>query len=108
MRLVGRRVVITVAACGIGRAAAELLPAKDAALALLDRTDDDLQQVAQGTRGTALLADLTDEAQLLDAVAKDAEAMGGIDGIVDCAGIAGSHTLDTLDRACCERLVAIN
>jgi len=108
MRLNGRRILITGAASGIGRATAELFAAEGAALALLDRTADLLEQVAQATGGTALVADLGDESQLLNAVAKAALAMGGIDGIVNCAGIAGSQPLDALDRESWDRFVAIN
>ena len=108
MRLNGRRILVTGAASGIGLATAELFAHEGATLALLDRADDALQSAAAATGGTALLADLADEAQLLDAVAKAAQAMGGIDGIVNCAGIAGSQTLDALDRENWDRFVAIN
>jgi NAD(P)-dependent dehydrogenase (short-subunit alcohol dehydrogenase family) len=108
MKLAGRRILITGAASGIGRATAELFAREGAALALLDRSDDLLRSAAQASGGTAVLADLTDEAQLLAAVAKAAQAMGGIDGIVNGAGIAGSQPLDALDRESWDRFVAIN
>ncbi|MDK2768861.1 SDR family NAD(P)-dependent oxidoreductase [Sphingomonas koreensis] len=108
MKLAGRRILITGAASGIGRATAELFAREGAALALLDRRDDLLRSAAQATAGTAMLADLADEAQLLAAVAKAAQAMGGIDGIVNSAGIAGSQPLDALDRESWDRFVAIN
>lgn len=108
MKLAGRRILVTGAASGIGRATAELFAREGAALALLDRSEDLLRSTAKGTGGRAVLADLGDEAQLLQAVAKAAQAMGGIDGIVNCAGIAGSQPLDALDRESWDRFVAIN
>lgn len=108
MRLNGRRILITGAASGIGRATAELFAAEGATLALLDRTANLLEQAAGATGGTALVADLRDESQLLNAVAKGALAMDGIDGLVNCAGIAGSQPLNMLDRKSWDRFVAIN
>lgn len=108
MRLAGRRVLITGAASGIGRATAELFAAEGAAVALLDRDAAALAEVAAATGGTALEVDLLDEAAILAAIEKAATAMGGIDGLVNCAGIAGSMPLDTLDRETWDRFVAIN
>jgi NAD(P)-dependent dehydrogenase (short-subunit alcohol dehydrogenase family) len=108
MRLAGRRALITGAASGIGRATAELFTAEGAAVALLDRDGAALAEVAAATGGTALEADLLDEAAILAAVEAAATAMGGIDGLVNCAGIAGSMPLDALDRETWDHFVAIN
>jgi NAD(P)-dependent dehydrogenase (short-subunit alcohol dehydrogenase family) len=107
-RLAGRRILITGAASGIGRATAELFAAEGAAVALLDRNRAPLAEVAARTGGTALDADLLDEAAILAAVAHAAAAMGGIDGLVNCAGIAGSMPLEALDRETWDRFLAIN
>ncbi|HJU17776.1 MAG TPA: SDR family NAD(P)-dependent oxidoreductase [Stellaceae bacterium] len=86
-RLQQRRILITGAASGIGRRTALLFAAEGAALTLLDRNIEGLTEVARETRGLAVAADVTDEASAAHAVERGAAAMGGIDGIVNAAGI---------------------
>src|SRR4029077_11165941 len=86
-RLQQRRVLITGAASGIGRRTALLFAAEGAALTLLDRSVEGLAEVARETRGLAVGADVTDEASVAHAVERGAAAMGGIDGVVNAAGI---------------------
>jgi len=81
-RLAGRRILITGAASGIGRATAELFAKEDAALALLDRNDDGLSDF----NATPCLADITDVAAVERAVERAVAGMGGLDGVVNCAG----------------------
>jgi NAD(P)-dependent dehydrogenase (short-subunit alcohol dehydrogenase family) len=86
-RLKGRRMLITGAASGIGRATAELFAAEGAALTLLDCNRAGLAEVARETRGLSVEADVTQEASVVRAVEQGATAMGGIDGVVNAAGI---------------------
>src|SRR4051812_8306461 len=86
-RLRQRRILITGAASGIGRCTAELFAAEGAALILLDRSAEALTEVANQTHAVALAADVTDEAAVADAVKRGAAQTGGIDGVVNAAGI---------------------
>ena len=86
-RLQGRRVLITGAASGIGQRTAELFAAEGAALTLLDCDRKRLASVARETGGTAVEADVTQELSVTRAVEQGAGAMGGIDGVVNAAGI---------------------
>src|SRR5215475_4748426 len=86
-RLKGRRILITGAASGIGRRTAELFAAEGAALTLLDCDRKRLAEVARETGGVAAEADVTQEASVAHAVDQGAAAMGGIDGVVNAAGI---------------------
>jgi NAD(P)-dependent dehydrogenase (short-subunit alcohol dehydrogenase family) len=86
-RLTGRRVLVTGAASGIGRATAELFSAEGSALALLDRNAEGLAEIAATTGTYVFEADVTDERSVERAVEQGASAMGGIDGVVNVAGI---------------------
>ncbi|MCL8011267.1 SDR family NAD(P)-dependent oxidoreductase [Streptomyces sp. AS02] len=86
-RLDRRRIVITGAAAGIGRAVAHLFAREGAALVLLDRDADGLATTAAETGSTAFPLDITDEAGVASAAEQAASALGGIDGLVNCAGI---------------------
>jgi NAD(P)-dependent dehydrogenase (short-subunit alcohol dehydrogenase family) len=56
-------------------------------LLLLDRSAEAVTDVANQTGGFAFAADVTDEAAVADAVGRGAAQAGGIDGIVNAAGI---------------------
>ena len=86
-RLQGRRILITGAASGIGRRTAELFAAEGALLTLLDCDRKRLAEVARETGGVAADADVTQEISVARAVEQGATAMGGIDGVVNAAGI---------------------
>jgi NAD(P)-dependent dehydrogenase (short-subunit alcohol dehydrogenase family) len=92
--LAGRRALVTGAAGGIGRAVAVALAAEGVSVALVDRRapDDVAADVAgRGSAHTplAIAADVTDEAQVAASVSAVAEAFGGLDLVVGCAGISG-------------------
>jgi NAD(P)-dependent dehydrogenase (short-subunit alcohol dehydrogenase family) len=88
-RLVGRRVLITGAGSGIGRQIAILCAREGAKVALVGRTRETLEATA-AMIGSAHVeaADVTDEARVERAVAASVAALGGLDGIVNCAGFA--------------------
>src|ERR1700741_241935 len=86
-RLRGRRILITGAASGIGQRTAELFAAEGAALTLLDCDRRRLASVARETGGTAVEADVTQEPAGTRAVEQGAGAMGGIDRVVNAAGL---------------------
>lgn len=95
-RLNGRRILITGAAQGIGRAIARLFAAEGAGLALLDCKAAELARVATETGGTPLTCDLRDAGLIAAAVEGAAQVMGGLDGVVNAAGIhAAGKVADT-------------
>jgi len=107
-RMQGRRALVTGAASGIGRATAELFAAQGARVALLDRDGPALAAACEATGGVALEVDLLDERALRAAVEQAGQAMGGIDALVNCAGVAGSMPFEAIDRDTWDRFVAIN
>ncbi|MEO9175924.1 MAG: SDR family NAD(P)-dependent oxidoreductase [Gaiellales bacterium] len=83
-----RRVVVTGAASGIGRSTAALLVARGSTVVGLDRDPGIVAAMAAlGAHG--VVADVTDFAAVESALGEAANAIGGIDGVVNSAGIGG-------------------
>ena len=107
-RLAGRHILITGAGSGIGRAAAALFVEQGAQVALLDRDRAAVEQSARLGGGHVLAADVTDEQAVLDAVNAAARAMGGLDGVVNSAGIMCADRLSDTSLQTWERVMAVN
>ena len=107
-RLTGRRILITGAASGIGRATAELFGKEGAKLALLDRANSGLGAVAEELRAHVSEADVTDAMAVERRIQEAAEALSGLDGIVNVAGIAGAQKLMDTDLAQWRRVLDVN
>jgi len=78
---------VTGAASGIGRAVALRFAEEGASLALLDRDANGLAQTAEETRCRPIEVDITQERAVDEAVDEAGVALGGIDGVVNAAGI---------------------
>jgi len=107
-RLKGRRIVITGAGSGIGRATAQMFAAEGASLVLLDLNAERVAETARRVGATAFATDIADEASVQQAVERGAEAMGGIDGIVNAAGIQIRGSVLEVDAAEWRRVLDIN
>jgi len=109
------KVIITGAASGIGRAAAEILAAGTVIsgaheILLTDRDEAGLQAVADtiGSNVAICVADLSD-AECGKAIVEAALAhMGGVDAVVSNAGIISAGKLVDLEADAFERTFAIN
>lgn len=89
-----RRILVTGAASGIGRAVCEHLALGGAAVAALDREAAALHEVvanlqAQGATAVEAVADVADFEQVEQAVNAAAAELGGLDAAVNVAGIGG-------------------
>lgn len=107
-RLDGRRIVITGAGSGIGREAARVFARKGARLALLDRDRAAAQVTADETGGLVLGVDVVDEAAVNAAIAQAAEGLGGIDGLLNSAGILTMKTMDDIPVDEFRRVMDVN
>ncbi len=90
MDLNNKRIIVTGAASGIGRAIAVALASRGAAVVATDvrAPHDTLAAIeAVGGRGIALAADVTDPVQTDAMAAQCVERLGGIEGLVNNAGI---------------------
>ncbi len=107
-RLAGRLVLITGAGSGLGLATAELFAAQGARLALLDRDGPAVRLAAETTGGHAIEVDVTDEWTVQKAVADAASALGGLDGVVNSAGIMCADRLADTSLATWQRVIDVN
>jgi NAD(P)-dependent dehydrogenase (short-subunit alcohol dehydrogenase family) len=93
MQLRGKRVLVTGAASGIGRAIAVALARDGAAVAVADLRDpaDTVDQIkTEGGVAIGIGADVTVRSQVDAMVSTMTKAFGGIDGLVNNAGIYSS------------------
>lgn len=107
-RLDGRRIIVTGGASGIGRATCALFAAEGARVAVFDRSVDAAQAVAGPIGGIAVAVDVADAAQVAAAVAKAAVALGGVDGLVNAAGIFSAAGLADTTPALFAQTLAVN
>lgn len=107
-RLTGRKIVITGAGSGIGRESARIFAREGATLALLDRDRDAAQVTADETGGHVFAVDVTDEAQVKSVIDEAGAALGGIDGLLNSAGILTMKTVDDIDAEEFRRVVDVN
>jgi short-subunit dehydrogenase len=109
----GKKALITGAASGIGRATAELLAEQGAELYLLDINSALLNSVAQelrqrGAQVTAQTCDLADRSAL-DACLDDLlQCWGGVDIVVNNAGVVFYGPTDEMSEAQWAQLLAVN
>lgn len=92
----GKRVVITGASRGIGRALALAFAEAGATVVVVARQSPDLAAVAEaiavaGGRAVAIPCDVTDSAQVEHLRERVQVELGGVDILVNNAGAAGSH-----------------
>ncbi|MEV3856350.1 SDR family oxidoreductase [Streptomyces sp. NPDC050095] len=99
----GLKALVTGGASGIGRATAELLAARGAEVAVLDR---DITAVDKPLRGYA--ADVTDDVTVRAAVAAAVADLGGLDVVVNNAGIGAQGTVADNDDAEWHRVLDVN
>ncbi|WP_251048600.1 SDR family oxidoreductase, partial [Microbacterium sp. ISL-103] len=107
-RLDGRRIVITGAASGIGRATAQRFVDEGAEVALLDRDETGVTEAARTVGGYAFTVDITDDASVADALARAAERLGGIDGLVNAAGVMFRGPIAEVSAEQWRRVIDIN
>lgn len=107
-RLSTRRILITGAASGMGREIARLFAAEGAALVLLDRNGEGVTGVASELDATGFACDVTDRDEVNAIVGEAGRRLGGLDGLVNAAGILDITPFVDLDPASWDRMLAVN
>ncbi len=107
-RMSGRKLLITGGASGIGRATAILCAKEGAAVSVLDRSGDAANTVAAEIKGHAFVVDVADPASVNSAVERAAAAMGGLDGVVNAAGIFSSEGLTDTTPDLFNKIMTVN
>jgi 2-keto-3-deoxy-L-fuconate dehydrogenase len=98
MKLKDKVAIVTGGASGIGAATARLFAAEGAKVALVDRDAQGLAKVAGAIPGAlAIEADVSDNAQAHDGVARVIKQWGRIDVLMTAAGISLGGTVDAID-----------
>jgi NAD(P)-dependent dehydrogenase (short-subunit alcohol dehydrogenase family) len=107
-QLKGRRILITGAASGMGRAIAELFCAEGAALALLDRNGHGVGQVASRLGANGYQCDVSSKVDVQRTVNEALRGLGGLDGIVNAAGILLTKPIEELESEGFEQMLGVN
>ena len=107
--LSGRAVLVTGAGRGIGRTIAETFTREGARVVAMDRDAEALAGLhAEALIDLALTCDITDPAQVGEAVAGIEERYGRLDVLINNAGINAEGPLETFDPALWDQVFAVN
>ncbi|MCC8189691.1 MAG: SDR family oxidoreductase [Planctomycetes bacterium] len=113
LTLTDRTAIVTGAAQGLGFAMAKMLAENGMAVALVDINGDKAAAAHQSLAGTtgdtaAFACDITDDNSIAATVAAVADRFGGIDVVVNCAGIATTTPVEAMTRKEWDTTMAVN
>lgn len=111
-RLDGKVAVVTGAGSGNGRAIAIAFAAEGAAVVLSDLNrdgaDETVKRMARSERAKVVTGDISHDEEARRLIDEAVAAFGGVDVLVNNAGIWTNGTVETLDPAIWDRLMAVN
>jgi 3-oxoacyl-[acyl-carrier protein] reductase len=111
--LEGRAALVTGASSGLGRATAIALTRAGADVAIVARSEEELESVRVevtkiGRRALALAMDLANANETVEAVRRTVEELGHVDVLVNAAGTDAPGTVEELDIEGWDRTLAVN
>ena len=109
----GKTVIVTGATSGIGRAAAEAFGREGASVLIVGRDETGLAEAVTAVRlagGTPAMcrADVTEDAAPEHVVQTAVNAFGGVDVLVNAAGVIASGSLEATTDEIWDRMMAVN
>lgn len=106
--LKGRRAIVTGGAAGLGHATCLHLAEEGAQVTVLDKRRESAQAVASTIGGLSYMVDVTDASAMEAAIHDAARAMGGLDTLVNNAGVGWMWPLQETSAAKWDRVVSVN
>ena len=106
--LSGRTALVTGGAQGLGEGMARALAAAGAKVAVADVQDDQGAKVAESIGGTFVHLDVTDDASWEAGVAAAVEGLGGLDVLVNNAGVEITSLVTELDPNDVKKMLEVN
>src|SRR5256885_2078322 len=108
-RLDGKVALVTGGGQGIGEAIGRRLAAAGARVALFDLQTSTTEKVAQAISGLVLAGDVTNQADIEQALNQIRQSFGSLDILVNNAGIVGKTApIWELEKADMEKVLAVN
>src|ERR1700744_243884 len=114
-RLAGNRILVTGGASGIGQATVLRLldegaavVAADVAADGLDKTQARAGEAGAGERLSTLEMNIADEKSVIDGVRSAVDTLGGLDSVVNAAGILRAAHTEQLDLQQWNQIIGIN
>jgi len=108
MKLDKQRVLVTGGSEGIGRSIAEAMIAKGARVAITGRREDVVKKTASEIGAFAIQGDVSDEADVRRTAETFVKEFGGIDVLVNNAGIGYGDLIQDIDLEKFNRTIAVN
>ncbi|MCA9668882.1 MAG: SDR family NAD(P)-dependent oxidoreductase [Myxococcales bacterium] len=103
MKLNDLKIIVTGAASGMGRYFTQQLAAEGASVAAWDLSEEGLAAVAEENKGAAgtvktFVANVADEKQVVAAIKASGDGLGGLNGLINNAGIFRDGLLVKVDK----------
>ena len=109
MRLWDSHMLVTGAASGNGLEVTRVFAREGARVAMLDRDEARLKDAAGSVEGSAsLVCDVADETSVRGAVVAAVSGLGGLDGVVNCAGVDLMRPFEDMTLAEWTRVLAVD